>query len=489
MPAFPTFVNGAYVSANPITDQEDVTNWYLEVSESQGASAPVSFLPTPGVQTFAMAVPPGCRCLFTEDKTGRCFAVMGARLVEILAGGTVTDRGALATDANPATISTNGDQLLITSGGNAYSYILASDTLALEVSGEATQGAVLYGFGLIFDKVTGRVRLSDLFDLTAWDPTQFFERSINSDPWQAMHVTPYGYIVLPGTRTGESWFNAGTSPIPFAPDPSGNFARGIAATFSIQQLADTVVWIDRGSEGDYRVVRMAGFTPERISNHGVELALSNYGDVAALENAIGQVYGEAGHLFYLLAFPTAGVTWAFDQQTSGRVNPWAKRGTWIVESGAYTYWRPVFHSFAFGKHLAGDPETNAISEVSNSLYTDVDGRPIVRVRRSPAVLDEHRRLVIDRMELLMETGIGLQSGQGEDPQVMLRISRDGGRSFGSQRSCSAGKAGEYWRRVYWRMLGMSRDWVFEISVSDPVPWRLTAMYLDVRRSTEGSAAA
>src|SRR5690606_19501311 len=126
-------------SQNPITDQEDLTNWYVEVSESQGSSSRASFLPTPGVRTFATALATGCRALFTDDQTGRCFAVMGASLVEIGRGGTVTARGTVAVDGNPATISTNGvagGQLLITSGGNAYCYDLSTDTLTLEVPGE-----------------------------------------------------------------------------------------------------------------------------------------------------------------------------------------------------------------------------------------------------------------------------------------------------------------------------------------------------------------
>lgn len=487
MATLPTFVNGSAVSQSPIQDQEELINLYVEVSESPGASSPAALYRIPGASTFATLTATGCRGSYTHDQTGRCFQVMGASLVEINSAGVETVRGTLAVDGNPATISTNGDQLLITSGGNAYSYILATNTLALEVTGEATQGAVLYGYGLIFDKVTGIVRLSDLNDLLTWDPTQFFARSINTDPWQAMHVTPYGYIILPGTQTGESWYNAGTSPIPFAPDPSGNYARGIAATFSIQQLAESVVWLSRGAEGDYTVVRMPGFSPTRISTHAVEYAISGYGDAVGVEDAIGQVYGEHGHLFYLLTFPQSGVTWSFDSITFGKANPWAKRQTWVVGTG-YTYWRSVFQTFAFGRHLAGDPQSNVISELDHDAMTDVEGRPIRWVRRSPALLDEHNRISLSKLELLMETGVGAQTGQGADPIVTLRVSRDGGRTWGNEHPCKVGRAGEYWRRAIWRMLGMGRNFAFEFVGTDPVAWRLSALYVTVRRSTEAQAA-
>lgn len=487
MAVFQGFIGPSYSDQNPITDPEDLYNWYLERSESPGATAPQSYIPTPGAASFATSIAVGCRGNFTDDQTGRSFSVQGGSFVELSAGGVVTVRGAVAVDGNPATISTNGvggGQLLITSGSNAYSYDLATDTLTLEVAGEATQGAVLYGFGLIFDKVTGNVRLSDLFDLTTWDPTQFFARSINTDPWQAMHVTPYGYIVLPGTQTGENWYNAGTSPIPFAPDPSGNFGYGIAATFSIQQCRDAVIWLSSGIEGDFQVVKMSGFTPDRISTHPLEFALAGYNDAMGLSDAIGQVHGEHGHTFYCLHFPRSKATWAWDRLTQ----QWAKRATWISETSSWTYWRPMFHTFAFGKQLMGDPETNVIYELDHSTGTDVDGRVIRRLRKSPLVQNENKRIVVDTFELLMQVGIGIVTGQGSDPIVMLRVSRDGGFTWGNQQSLHAGQMGEYWRRVIKYNAGMGRKFVFEVSVTDPVPFRITSALIQVRPTTELRAA-
>ena len=61
--------------------------------------------------------------------------------------------------------------------------------------------------------------------------------------------------------------------------------------------------------------------------------------------------------------------------------------------------------------------------------------------------------------------------QGADPQVMLRWSDDGGHTWSSEHWASMGKIGQYYRRVFWRRLGMTlklRDRVYEISGTDPV---------------------
>lgn len=78
---------------------------------------------------------------------------------------------------------------------------------------------------------------------------------------------------------------------------------------------------------------------------------------------------------------------------------------------------------------------------------------------------------------MIDSGIGLISGQGSNPQVMLRVSTDG-QTWGNQRSCSAGKMGQYAREVAWQICGSSgRIWMPEIVVSDPVPWRLSGAEL------------
>lgn len=67
---------------------------------------------------------------------------------------------------------------------------------------------------------------------------------------------------------------------------------------------------------------------------------------------------------------------------------------------------------------------------------------------------------------------------GGDPQVMLRISNDGGKTWVAEVWRDAGKVGEYLRRVRWNRLGAARRRVFEIAVTDPIQWRITGAYIE-----------
>jgi hypothetical protein len=291
------------------------------------------------------------------------------------------------------------------------------------------------------------------------------------------------YICLLGEHTSEFWYNTGAS-FPFAPHPSGLIPYGCAAPFSAKVANGSLIWLGASKIGDAYVLQTAGFAPEVISSYPMQAFLNGY---SVLENAVADVYNDLGHTFYVLSLPTEDVTWAWDQMTG----LWAQRGTWVSEVSRYTALRPRFHAVAFGEHRMLDASTGAVYIMASALPNDVDERPIRRLRRAPCLIDQNRLIFFPGFEVDLQPGIGdlagqqvvgvhfpfVVSGQGTDPQVMMRQSNDGGQTWSSERWKPAGKIGEYFRHVRFDRCGAGRRRVFEIVVSDPVPWRITAAYL------------
>jgi len=77
---------------------------------------------------------------------------------------------------------------------------------------------------------------------------------------------------------------------------------------------------------------------------------------------------------------------------------------------------------------------------------------------------------------------------GDDPQVMLRISNDGGKTWITEQWRSAGKVGEWSQRVRWNRLGSARRRVLEVSVTDPAPWKITGAYLELGPGSNGASS-
>lgn len=109
------------------------------------------------------------------------------------------------------------------------------------------------------------------------------------------------------------------------------------------------------------------------------------------------------------------------------------------------------------------------------------------LRRFALPFSQNKWLRISRFELLMQAGVGLSGTaatvQGYDPQVMFRLSRDGGQTWDTELTMSMGKLGEYNKRAFLNNLGRARNPVVEITGSDPVFVTLLDAFVDIDEGT------
>lgn len=66
-------------------------------------------------------------------------------------------------------------------------------------------------------------------------------------------------------------------------------------------------------------------------------------------------------------------------------------------------------------------------------------------------------------------------------RIMLQWSDDGGKTWSNEYWKPVGKIGQYKARVNFNRLGMSRDRVFRLTMSDPVKWILVDARIDVEK--------
>ena len=456
-------------SQSILADCERSVNFFLERIEAGAAPFDLALYPTPGQFPWIRTTDVSTRAI--EEVSGRTFAVVGGGFWELfpLTQG-ATRRGAVSQDANPATISYNGkagSQVFITSGNNGYLYDLAANTLTLVLTDEATMGGFASGRFLAFNAKTGRVRASNQNDGLTWDPSVWFARGQAPDPWLSMIVSE-PEIWMIGDRTGEVWYDTGAYPQPFAPYPGAVFQFGTAAPFAATKVGDAITWLAKDKNDTGMIVAAKGYTPQVISNFAVAHALSGYQRTATLADAECLVYEQAGHRFAAYSFESAHATWVYDFT----MGTWHERGTWNSVAGRWDAWSARVHGYAAGRHLVGCRATGVIS-ILDAIYGDDNGTPIRRLRIPPPVAAKPpRRLTVDRFELFLEPGLAPAAGLGSDPVVMLRVSKNA-KTWSSERTVKAGKQGQFDWSVVWNRLGSSdRLWVPEVSMTDPIPWRL-----------------
>jgi hypothetical protein len=82
----------------------------------------------------------------------------------------------------------------------------------------------------------------------------------------------------------------------------------------------------------------------------------------------------------------------------------------------------------------------------------------------------------------IEAGVGINSGQGSAPVMQLRWSDDGGHTWSNGHDMQLGAMGKYRYRAYRTRLGISRDRVYEVSLTDPVKLAILGAELNADRA-------
>ena len=292
------------------------------------------------------------------------------------------------------------------------------------------------------------------------DPLSFASKDGSPDDLVSI-IVDRREVYLLGEMSSEVWINSGAVPFPFTRIPGTSTQQGIAAQYSMSRMGNSFAYVSKNNRGEAMIVRMNGYFPERISTHAVETTLVNQN----VSDAVAWTYQLEGHEVYVVSFPsigTNGLTWAYDNTTG----LWHK---WLYRNNENEYERHRGNCCAFFNQqvLVGDYENGKIYQLSRSIYTD-DGQPIRRIRRAPHITSDLQRQYFHELQIQFQPGVGLSTGQGEDPQAMLRWSNDGGSTWSNEYWTTIGKQGKYQNRAIWRRLGWSRDKVFEVSISDPV---------------------
>lgn len=476
-------VGPSYTAKSNVVADEECINFFAETIETSGAQTQRSYFGTPGLKVFT-AFPDGP--VRGDCWTGtQLFVVASSTLYEVAVDGTQTAIGQVNNDGLPVSIAASNIQLLIVGAGKAYCYTLATEAfleVTASLAGIPVQTDYSDGYFIVMFKGSNQFQMSAILDGTTWPEIQVNAVSVFPENITSIIVSHRELWVF-GSQHAQPYQDTGSVEV-FDVIPGALIDTGSGATFGRNLVDNTIFWISEDQRGARQAWRANGYTPLRISTFAVEAALSSYPDISGL---VSYSYQDGGHLFWVLYIPGTDCTWVYDVAES----LWHKRATWHPDTGTYGPHASWNHVYAFNKHLVGDWESGNLYEMKLAYdtgggvydFATDNGENIVRKRRSPTLVSEmawiyHAELTVD-----FATGLGPQpplldgDGNPRTPQAMLRWSNDRGSTWSNEHIAGCGFAGEYSTRVIWRRLGRARYRVYEITVSDPIPWTIVDAYL------------
>jgi hypothetical protein len=477
MPAFP-FIGAAYEARSVNFDCQRCVNLYPEVSESGTSKSVAALIGTPGMRLYSNSTADGkaSRGLyrFSDTVSIRIVGSVVSKLERqpLVPGYTEVVIGSIIERPTLVTMTDNGTTIMLVTGfAEGYFIDVAANTVTQIVSPDfvGATGCGFIGGRFVWNKLgTAQWQYTEPYS-TVIDPLNFYTAESSPDSLSTLIVN-HSEIWLPGPDSFETWVLTGDNTDPFTRIQGAQMETGIDAPRSLAKMDNTIFWLGGDARGRGMVMKAVGYSnAQRVSTHAIEYAIAQYGDVS---DAIAFTYQQEGHTFYVLTFPTASKTWVFDASTS----LWHERAHMDTD-GNYQRVRACCQMAWDNRILVGDYLGGGLYEYDLDHFTDPPGltgfatRYIPRVRVAPHLSQDLKNQLFHSLQIDMQTGVGLNeipTNYGHDPQAMLQWSDDGGHSWSAEAWAPIGKLGEYRTRVRWRRLGMSRDRVFKVVITDPV---------------------
>ena len=459
-------LGSAYVARSTNAAANRMVNLFPEVVP-EGGKEPAFLQRAPGLK-FQQTIGTGpIRGLWTHQTNGADFYVVSGNGFYKLTSltGTPTLLGTVS-GTGPVSFADNGVQIMIAANPDGYIYNEVTGVF-VQITDPDFPGAItcsyLDGYFVFNEPDSQRIWVTQLFDGTSVDPLDFASAEGSPDGVVAV-FTDHRELWVFGTDTTEVWYDAGQADFPLTRVQGAFNELGCAAPYSIAKMDNQIYWLGQDARGQGMVYRAAGYIGQRVSTHAVEWQIQQYANIS---DATGYTYQQDGHSFYVLNFPSANATWVFDVATGA----WHERAGWV--DSAFTRHRADNMCNFLGNIVVGDYENGNLYTFDLDVFAD-NGQPqkwLRSWRALPTGGNDLKRTAHHSLQLDCEAGVGIDTGQGDDPQVMLRWSNDGGHTWSNEHWTSMGKMGKYGTRAIWRRLGMTtkiRDRVYEISGTDPV---------------------
>jgi len=531
MPDF-GFVGPSYEAPSIYQDAQECINFYPEVDPTKppGSRGIVALYPTPGytmAAQLAVGKVRGMRALsggqYLVVVSGNSAYALNTAMTPTLIG-SMPGSGQVSISDNVTTA--NGLTAYIVNGTDRYTWVASTGVFTqLPATDGPWTGAnvceVVDNYNIYNQPGTQNWGATDLG--SSLSTNAYYGAKDGAPDNLVSLIVDHRQVYLLGEFTTEVWTDIGNVipgiiSFPFQRVPGTMVQHGIAAQFSVARFAEAFMFVSQDQRGQSIIGMIAGYQFQRVSTHAVEQSLVD----KTISDAIAWTYQIEGHEFYVVTFPSADLTWVYDLASQA----WHK---WLSFSGGefHRHRSNCGTNFA-GKIIIGDYQNGMLYQLSNTVYTDAD-QPIRRLRRAPHLTTDLQRQYFDEFQIQFQPGVGLagndpltalenllaesyitplltteasiditteagvdllatllgatddlltESGddilvtitttQGVDPQAMLRWSNDGGSTWSSEHWASIGKVGRYQNRAIWRRLGMARDRIFEVSITDPV---------------------
>jgi hypothetical protein len=465
----PVQITGAsYQSRSRPLSSQGTVNWYQEASKQ--AKEPFVLMPFPGLLPL-VNTSGADRGLHRMKET--IYHVKGQTLSFVgINGGTDIEGAIPGTDR--CIMADDGDNLFIVSNTGVYHFNSGVIALVTDPNIVGAKSVAFINNQFLYTD-SQFTTVSNVGDGTTANGLNKIGEETNPDELVRDYVFDE-LIYRFGTRTTATWYNSGVGNPPIEKLQGRTFEVGLAAIHSVAHTDNALYWL----ADDRKVYRTTAGSKEVISTIPISNEIQGYATerLKNIQDAIGSTFTMGDSSFYVLTFPLNDKTFLYNESL-GELG-------WSELSSGAAGGRYQGNSFldAYGRTHVADVTNGTLYTLDFDTYTN-NGESIRRERVTGSVHGglvgaPGARLQMSKAKFIMETGVGLIDGQGDNPRIMIEYSDDGGRTFQHGAWPRVGRLGEFTLQVEFFNLGTFYDRIFRISTSDNVNYSIFSGTIDLR---------
>jgi hypothetical protein len=379
---------------------------------------------------------------------GKCYRVMGTKLVEVASNGAVTVLGDVGGPTNGlVTFDYSFDQLAIASGGRLYYW---DETTLTQVT-DPDLGTVLdvvWVDGYFMTTDGEFLIVTELSDPTQVNPLKYGSSEVDPDPVVAL-LKLRNEIYALNRNTIEVFDNVGGDFFPFQRIEGAQVQKGVVGTFACCVFIEAIAFLGSGRNEAPGIYVAANATANKISTQEIDEILLQYTE-AQLSTVKMEARNDKSHQHLYIHLPNR--TLVYDAAATQELG----QQVWFTLTSStvgFSQYRARDMVYAYDKWLVGDPQSNNVGFLVDNIGTHW-GEIVYWEFGTLIVYNESNGAIFNELELVSLTG---RVALGIDPIISTSYSVDG-MAFSQERPLRVGTTGNTTKRLAWFQQGHMRNW-------------------------------
>lgn len=377
---------------------------------------------------------------------GTCYRVMGTKLVEVSATGTVTTLGDVG-GTGLVTFDYSFDRLAIASGGNLFYWYGSTLTQVTDPDlGTVLDVAWVDGYFMTTDGEF--LVVTELSDPTQVNPLKYGSSEADPDPVVAL-LKLRNEIYALNRNTIEVFDNVGGDFFPFQRIDGAQVQKGTVGTHACCVFLEQVAFVGGGRNEAPGVYVASNATANKISTQEIDQILLGY-DESTLAGIKLEARNDRSHQHLYVHLPDR--TIVFDAAATQALGQpvWF---TLTTSLAGFSQYRARNLVWAYNRWLVGDPTSTTVGYMDNAISTHY-GQDVRWEFGTTILYNGGKGVIINELELVALTG---RVALSDNPQISTSYSVDG-QVWSQSKYISAGQIGDRLKRLVWFQQGHMRNW-------------------------------